>query len=193
MVMKLFNFTKNINTKLGTLAFVGLMIFPIINVQAGPVFWSTVAAGCVPEAASIGKVNSSAVYGTVSFRSTNTGRIRLTCPITGQFYDSNIPITEMAVNYYDPDGVNTGCRVKTYLLRANLNEHEGGNTIVSFDSNTSFHYTEPQSGKSFGTVDIPEGIDFNSNYYWIEVEINRSNTSCNPTAVGVYLTSKITL
>ncbi|CAA9893020.1 hypothetical protein METHB2_930004 [Candidatus Methylobacter favarea] len=73
------------------------------------------------------------------------------------------------------------------MLRTNLNELERGNTIVGFDSNTGFSVRELETGRSLGNVSIPEILNSSANYYWVDLELSRSGTSCNPTAVGTYI------
>lgn len=147
--------------------------------------WSSIAAGCVLDSGSAARATTSAISGTVSFRGTNTGRLRLTCPVSVPI--DTFFIRTLNVNYYDPDGVGTTCQVRAFLLRTNLNELERGNTIVGFDSNTGTSITEPATRRSLGFVTIPERLDSSASYYWVDLELFRSNTSCNPTAVGVYI------
>jgi hypothetical protein len=91
------------------------------------------------------------------------------------------------VNFYDPDRTDTTCGVRAFLLRANLDERERGNTVAGFDSNTDFSVTEPGTGRSRGSVFIPEEIEFHTSYYWVDLELVRSSTTCNPRAVGVHI------
>lgn len=176
---------NNMPTKLSALTLVGLVGAPQVA-HAG--VWSSVASGCVLEKASIPDAETSAVFGTVSFTGTSTGTIRLTCPVTLPL-NTNTSQMDLNVNYYDPDGPGTTCSVRAFLLRANLDELERGNTIVGFNSNTDFSKTrtEPATGRSRGGVNIPESLNSSANYYWVDLELSRSNTSCNPTVVGTYI------
>jgi hypothetical protein len=150
--------------------------------------WSSVAAGCVPESSSAGRADINAVFGTVSFKSTSTQSLRFTCPVTVPLFQNDDDLRVLNVNYYDRDGAGTRCQVKAFLLRANLDQRERGTTIVGFDSNRGSSITEPGTGRSKGFVAIPERLNSNTNYYWVDLELFRSDTSCNPTAVGVYIT-----
>lgn len=151
--------------------------------------WSSVAAGCVPESSSAGRADINAVSGTVKFKSTSTQSLRFTCPVTVPLFQNDTDLRVLNVNYYDPDSsAGTRCQVKAFLLRANLDQLERGNTIVGFDSNRGSSITEPGTGRSKGFVTIPERLNSNTNYYWVDLELFRSDTSCNPTAVGVYIT-----
>ena len=59
---------------------------------------------------------------------------------------------------------------------------------MNFYSNSGFVVTEPGTGRSTGSVSVPESVDFGTSYYWIQLELVRSTTACNPVAVGVHLT-----
>ena len=152
-------------------------------------WWSKVAAACVVDTASAAKASLDSGFGTVSFKGTKLGRIRLTCPISGIFGSAQVlnPVG-MNVSFYDPDGRATGCAVRASLLRTHLGAQERGLDIVSFDSNSDFVATEPGTGRSTGSVRVPEAVDFGTSYYWIQLELVRSSTGCNPVAVGVHLT-----
>ena len=152
-------------------------------------FWSKIAASCVVDSASGAKADLNSGFGTVSFKGVKTGRIRLTCPVSGLFTSAQLlNSVGMNVSFYDPDGRATGCAVRASLLRTHLGALERGLDIVTFDSNSSFVATEPGTGRSTGSVSVPEAVDFGTSYYWIELELVRSTTACNPVAVGVHLT-----
>ena len=78
-------------------------------------------------------------------------------------------------------------RVRAALLRSNLDAHEGGRDIVDFDSNVDFAIREEGTGRITGHVDVPETLRDGGGYYWVQLELVRSSTSCNPLAVGVHL------
>ena len=153
--------------------------------------WSKIAAGCVVDSASAAKAELNYGFGTVIFKGTKIGRIRLTCPVSGLFNrtaEDPIDSVGMNVSFYDPDGRATGCAVRASLLRTHLAALERGLDIVSFDSNRDFVDTEPGTGRSTGGVAVPEGLSFGTSYYWVQLELVRSSTACNPVAVGVHLT-----
>src|SRR5215510_1156959 len=91
---------------------------------------------------------------------------------------------KMLVNYYDPDDAGRTCEVRAFLLRANSDQLERGNTIMGFDPNTGQYVTEPGTGRSVGFVSIPEDIRSDASYYWVDLELVRNGLSCNPIAVG---------
>src|SRR5262245_32828255 len=147
--------------------------------------WSSIAAGCVPDSATTtaGLASTSAVFGTVGFASGKTGMIRLTCPVTA-FSRNSSGANVLLVTYVDPDGASTGCQVRAHLLRTSVDTSGLGNTIVSFDSNT-----RNTTGRSVAWVSIPEQVNYDANYYWVDLELIRSSSaSCNPAGIGVQLT-----
>jgi hypothetical protein len=154
--------------------------------------WSSIAAGCVLDSGSAALATTTAVGGTVSFADRNTDFIRLTCPVTAITpLRSGQRVNWLSVNYYDPDGRGGACQVRAFLLRGNLNQLERGWTITGFDSNTGYSWTEIGTGKTWGVAYIPEVLDFNTSYYFVDLELYRSDTSCNPTAVGVHLDTSL--
>lgn len=164
---------------------------PVLEGTASAQIWSSIASSCVLDSASVAKADVNSGFGTVGFKGTKLGRIRLTCPISGIFvggagpYDS----TGMVVSLYDNDGRGTACGVRAALLRSNLDAHEGGRDIVDFDSNIDFAIREDATGRITGHVSVPETLQDGGGYYWVQLELVRSSTSCNPLAVGVHLVS----
>jgi hypothetical protein len=93
----------------------------------------------------------------------------------------------MTISFDDTDGTGTACGVRASLLRTNLDAHQRGSDIVDFDSNTGSVITEPETGRSTGHVQVPEAVNFGTSYYWVQLDLVRSSTSCNSVAVGAYL------
>jgi hypothetical protein len=168
---------------------VAVLCNPAFAHSAAAQIWSNIASSCVLDSSSTAKADVNSGFGTVSFKGAKLGRIRLTCPINGIFVGGAGPYDSvgMAVSFYDTDGRGTACAVRAALLRSNLDAHEGGRDIADFDSNTSPIDTEPGTGRSTGGVSIPETLAYGAGYYWIQLELVRSSTSCNPLAVGVFI------
>ncbi|CAA9893019.1 exported hypothetical protein [Candidatus Methylobacter favarea] len=70
---------NNMPTALSALTLVGLVGTTEV---AHATVWSSVASGCALEKASVPRAMTDAVFGTVSFKGSSTGTIRLTCPVT---------------------------------------------------------------------------------------------------------------
>jgi hypothetical protein len=165
------------------------LLSPIAARTANAQIWSSVASGCVLDSAGAAKAINTSGFGTVSFKGAKLGHIKLTCPVTGHFGGGLGPwdFLGMTISFYDTDGTGTACSVRAALLRTNLDAHERGSDIVDFDSNTGFVITEPETGRSTGHVNVPESVYFGSSYYWVQLDLVRSSTSCNVVAVGAYL------
>jgi hypothetical protein len=161
---------------------------PAVAQTANAQIWSNIASSCVLDSASTAKADVNSGFGTVGFKGTKLGRIRLTCPISGLFvYGGSFDSIGLTVSFYDTDGRGTACAIRAALLRSDLGAHERGRDIVDFDSNTDAVDTEPGTGRSAGFVSVPETLADGGGYYWVQLELVRSSTSCNPLAVGVHL------
>jgi hypothetical protein len=165
------------------------LLHPMAAQPAAAQIWTKVAAGCVLDSAGAAKASNSSGFGTVSFKGAKLGHIKLTCPVSGTFGSGPGPydFLGMTISFYDTDGTGTACSMRAALLRTNLDAHERGSDIVDFDSNTGFVITEPETGRSTGHVTVPEAVNFGASYYWVQLELVRSSTSCNVVAVGAYL------
>ena len=165
------------------------LLSPVFAQTAAAQIWSNIASSCVLDSSTAAKADVNSGFGTVGFKGAKLGRIRLTCPISGIFVGGAGPYDSVGitVSFYDNDGRGAACGVRAALLRSNLDAHEGGRDIVDFDSNTGFVITEPGTGRSTGHVGVPETMYDGAGYYWVQLELVRSSTSCNPLAVGVQL------
>jgi hypothetical protein len=168
---------------------VAALLNPMAAAPAAAQIWSAVASGCVLDSTSVPKASLNSGFGTVSFKGTKLGSIKLTCRVSGTFGTGTGPYDNlgMTISFYDTDGTGTACSVRASLLRTNLNAEERGRDIVGFDSNTGSVVTEPGTGRSTGHVVVPEDVNFGTSYYWVQLELVRNSTSCNPVAVGAYL------
>ncbi len=159
--------------------------------------WSTTAAACTPADNTTGKITQSSGFGTVSFKPAAVGSAYLTCAIPGLF--RNPPaglVPTLTLNYYDGDGTGSTCQVRAHLLRGNSEGLERGADIVAFNSNLNTWQTEAGTNKSVGGVSIPETLNttsFNTSVYWVQLELNRLNTSCNLVAASVSITYQLIL
>lgn len=165
------------------------LLHPIAARPATAQIWSKVASGCVLDSTGAAKASTDSGFGTVSFKGTKLGHIKLTCPVSGTFGSGLGPydFLGMTISFYDTDGKGAACAMRASLLRTNLDAHERGSDIVDFDSNTGLVFTEPETGRSTGHVDVPEDVYFGTSYYWVQLDLVRSSTSCNVVAVGAYL------
>jgi len=145
--------------------------------------WSSTASGCVLQSGSADLASVSAVFGTVTFADGMSGHIKLTCPVQKPLSAS---ANALFVTYYNDhsrdDGVDH-CYVYADLLRTGLNSELGGDLgWVHTDGQFSF-------GRQMVFALLSEPLDFNNNYYWVDVDLYRDagDAVCNPVAVGVIL------
>jgi hypothetical protein len=157
-----------------------------IRLQA-QVYWSSVGSGCAVDAASEKLALISPTYGTVSFVPNKDGDIHLSCPIPflNSAYGQPDP-GALKLTFYNNNGFDGNvnhCFLDAALLRSNLYV-EQGNTISEIGTSNSNYV-----GRQVIAGYIPEAIDFQSSYYWVDVWLHRDSATatCNPTFVGTFL------
>lgn len=179
-----------------------LTIFALCALFASNAFaystgWSTASAACTPSDNTGAKLAQSSGFGTVSFKPTAVGSAYLTCAIPGLF--RNPPagtVPTLTLNYYDGDGTGSTCQVRAHLLRGNSEGLERGSDIIAFNSNLNTWQTETGTNKSVGGIALPEPLNttsFNTSVYWVQLELNRLNTSCNIVSTSVSITYQLVL
>ena len=155
--------------------------------------WSTPAAGCVVQTDNQAAAYFSAVYGTVSFAPGGFGDIKLTCPVPFLSYLSYYagPPNQLVITYYDDNsfagGVNH-CYIFADLLRSNTNNQERGADLANVRAANN-----STSGRQILGGGVSEVMDFQNNYYWVDIQMHRDspNAACNPVLVGTYLNQVI--
>jgi hypothetical protein len=150
--------------------------------------WNTTAAGCVEQTDNGSAAYFSAVYGTVSFAPGRFGDIKLTCAVPFLAYQYYQP-SQLGITYYNDhgfDGLTNHCYIAADLLRTNTNNLEAGGDLASM--NTANQFT---SGRQVLTTGVTDQMDFQNNYYWVDIQLHRDspNAACNPSLVGTYLTA----
>lgn len=151
------------------------------------VLWSSAGSGCTVDAVSETLALISPTYGTVSFAPNKKGDIHLTCPIPflSNAYGQTTPGALKLTFYNDHgfDGNANHCFLDAALLRSNLYV-EQGNTITEIATTNANYF-----GRQVIAGYIPEVIDFQSSYYWVDVWLHRDSATatCDPTFVGTFL------
>jgi hypothetical protein len=162
---------------------------PGLPARAQGAFWSSIAAGCVPDRPDLAALDAS--HGTVSFAARKAGVIRLTCPVTFAVQPSFANILTFGLTFYNDHGFDGNvdhCVIRAAFLRSNLNNIEGGLDIVDLGaSGRSF------SGRQMLMSNVAPLMDFSTSYYWIDVQLSRDSdtATCNPTLVGTFLTANM--
>lgn len=144
--------------------------------------WSALTAGCIPESASIYNqlYYADSANGEVGFAAGKTGTIRLTCPV------NNISTT--FADYYNKIALTSywlGCGAVTACLLRTSTDSSGSGATIGCISPGSTGRTE--TVLNLGTPPPQHTWNPNDYYYWVDVVIIRSSTSCNPRAIGTRL------
>jgi hypothetical protein len=161
------------------------------NQARAQVAWSSIASGCVLQTSGQGLASVSAVFGTVSFKPSSSGNIKLTCPVRATHQITPSAVNDFVITFYDDHGFDGGvnhCYITADLLRSNLNNVEGGGDLGTIAAaNKSF------TGRQTLDVATSEILDFNTSYYWVDIQLHRdaSTATCNPTLVGTFLQNLI--
>jgi hypothetical protein len=125
-----------------------------------------VAAGCIPDPASVqADLLTVGTFG-VRFKPGKSGQIRLHCPIPhieGQRWLNSFMF------YRDPDGMSTSYRVRAFLRTASLDSPSVTTTICVADSNTRFETDDANT--ACRTDDLETST---SRWYWYEILIERA-------------------
>ena len=151
------------------------------------VLWSAVGSGCVPETVGETLALINPVYGTVSFAANKAGDIHLSCPVP--FLNNTYgPVDPgiLGLTYYNDhgfDGNVNHCYVSAAFLRSNLNV-ELGNTISEISA-----INKHTNGRQVIYGGVQESLDFQNNYYWVDVWMHRDSATatCDPVIVGTFL------
>jgi hypothetical protein len=90
------------------------------------------------------------------------------------------------VTYTDPDNSASRCQVRAQLRRTSKGSPLGDFTIASF-------FSQPNTGGRTvdGVLFLNETINLEQNYYWVDLELHRSDTGCNPSVNGTWLDHQI--
>lgn len=163
---------------------VGLSIFILgaTSAHAGNYAWSSTASACTPEPSSVSLASFDSVSGTVQFAAGQTGTIKLTCAVSG--FDKNFLTTtvdRLQISHVDYQG-GTACRVRAHLLRLAHKPPLSGATIASVSSTDTGSNTYASAVQAF-----THSFNFDANYYWVQLVVERNSTACSPIAYGVSL------
>jgi hypothetical protein len=152
-------------------------IFIAAPVQAES--WSINGSSCVPGDPAIQNNRYLVTAGTVKHQSTATGLITMYCPITFPKLIGRGIYRALDVTYADSDGTGTVANITAQLVSLNVRTGSLTNIGNALDSN-SFG---PTSGSSM-TVEFSHTANA-LDYYYVRVDLNRSDTSASSTLFGV--------
>jgi len=160
-----------------TALFVTILIAAPVQAES----WSINGSGCVPGDPAIQNNRYLVTAGTVKHQSTATGLITLYCPITFPTLIGRGRYTTLRVTYADSDGTGTVANITAQLVRLTYGTGSLTNIGNALDSNKF----GPTSGSSM-TVSISHTANA-FDYYYVRVDLNRSDPSESVTLFGVNL------
>ena len=158
------------------------------------VIWSYNAMAAVPTPATLEKGLYDALAGRVNFREGKTGTINLICAVPATLH--NQFVRSLFLTYRDGDG-NTGPSVVSAALRF-IRKSDGhvetvGNGNVSSNDSAAPNsgpsgWVTHQSATAGNTIDNAHTMDFDQNYYYVQITLERSSYEVPLGVIGVYLT-----
>jgi len=147
--------------------------------------WSSPASGCVVEPAGTALASQRAIQGDVHFATGQTGTIRLSCPIHGFGTQAVNDPDHFLLTFYDTDATTDNCTFKASFLRQNTNATEGGATIATYDGAADTTLASSSPFRNAESLSFTHTWNFDTNYYWVEVELFRNTTACDIDFIGV--------
>lgn len=159
----------------------GLFVAVVFTGNANAYVWSSIGAGCVPDdgtkPSKYDTTTGTVFVGTeggVKFQGDVTGDIYFVCNIQA---DSDIPsvlgdVFRMYVSYKDT-GPNSSVQVS--LIGKSFSDGRAF-VVGTFYSTDDTYHTFPV----LGHVDLPGGLDFSRNAYFVRVKLNRTVTTEYP-------------
>jgi hypothetical protein len=154
-------------------------LFGVATAEAGTTKWSVVGSGCVIDSAYTSQAVINSQNGSVSFAPGATGWILMTCPVAVFTYDAspscymNTGITTLNTN---SNGYIKGWLA--YITRSTTSTSVGNPAVVTSSVSAS---------KQVDSTIFTHAFDFEANYYWVNIEMHRTNTTSNPTFYGTWL------
>lgn len=144
-------------------------------------YWSAIATGCVPDAQSIqGDRYRPSGDSMIKHKSGNVARIVLICAVQPHTSVGNPALLTMT--YIDSTGAGSKAFVKAQLFA--VTRATGLKTLLAtVNSNSS----SEDSLDEAASPSFAHSLDFDLNYYFVRIEMDRSATGQNAGAVGVAL------
>lgn len=141
--------------------------------------WATVGSGCVVDSAYASKAVVNSQTGAVSFASGQTGWVLMSCPISTPFNSASSCVPARLAKITTSDTGSSNHYVKGWVNYTAYGSNTGVSSLGVVSSPVSTART--LSSTSVGS------FDFETYYYWVNVEMYRSNTTYNPTFHGAQI------
>lgn len=144
----------------------------------GYAYVNLVASGCVVDSRYAANALIDSQYGTVSFSGSSTGVILLTCPIPRFAPDNGACTPEWELDLYGNSSTSAGFDIKGYL---DVKDRGTGST-------TWLGLATKTGSYGFAPGYFNTDWNFTDKFYWVDVELDRPNTTSNPVFHGVAIT-----
>ena len=162
------------------LMLLALAVFSLPAFVANSAGSDLIGGTCVPDSATVrAGVYETAGFG-IRFGGNGTGKIRLLCPALETL--NNVEAGGTALSVIDEDGMETGARVRAHFRRATIGTNRWI-AVGTCDSNTS----NERGPHLVPRCSFPGHKLRSDEWYWWDVEIERSNPQVNVEFLGVGL------
>jgi hypothetical protein len=143
--------------------------------------WSTIASACTPDSVSIQDNRyKSSPDNFVAPQAQKIDPIALICPVTSLRGSPDY----LSMTYLDPVGAGTS--VKARLIR--VNRTNGARVVIATVDSNAF---PTQAGVSTRLVNLTHLVDFDANFYFVRIEMDRTGANQNVRVIGVALESEL--
>lgn len=144
-------------------------------------YWSAISTGCIPDAASI-QANryASSSDSVIKHRGTNVQRIVLICSVSPN--DQGQAPNVLTMTYRDSTATGAKAYVRAQLI--SVSRASGARVVVTTVSSNS---SSVSSVSQLTSAPFSHVLDFNTSYYFVKIEMDRSTSSQTVSTVGVAL------
>jgi hypothetical protein len=149
--------------------------------QIAKTTWSSIASACTPDSVSVqnNRYKSSPEH-FVSPQAQKVDPVVLICPLSAPL---QIEPNSLVMTYLDPVGAGTS--VKAQFISVNRANGTRGVIATTDSNNFSVLPTVIRRGSFFNAGPL----DFNTNFYYVRIEMDRTKTNQNIRVIGVALES----
>lgn len=145
-------------------------------------YWSSISTACTPDNLSIQNNRyQSTVDSYVTPQKGNVDPTVLICAVQPNPGASGLP-NMLSMTYLDSTGVTNTAHVLAQLIR--VNRSTGGRATVAAVNSDSFPATTPTKNQSAA---FSHTLNFDMNFYYVRIEIDRAANSQNVRSIGVAL------
>lgn len=157
----------------------GVLAWVACTPAKAEVYWSSPAIACVPDAGTLRSARYATPYSmAVELAQGKVDPVILNCAVTPN-HAAQLP-DRMSLTYRDATGTSAAAFVKAFFVK--INRTTGAATTISSVSSNASSST---SVKFWQSSQFAQALDFNTNYYFVRLLLDRSATSQTVQAFGV--------